>query len=75
MVLREHLRLLWAGTGIGLGTALLAVAPALMGPGGGLPWRSLGLILAGVVANGLLWTWLATRSACRGNLLASLRGE
>ncbi len=75
LVLREHLRLLWAGCGIGLGTALVAVAPVLSGPGGGLPWGSLAWILGGVVVNGLLWTWIATRTACRGNLLASLRGE
>ena len=40
-----------------------------------LPWNSLGLILAAVFANGLVWTWLATRQACRGELLAALRGE
>ncbi|MSU32490.1 MAG: ABC transporter permease [Pedosphaera sp.] len=75
MVLREHLRLLWAGLIVGGGSALLAILPSLNLLGAGLPWKSIGWILGGVICNGLFWTWLATRGACRGNLLASLRGE
>jgi hypothetical protein len=41
----------------------------------GLPWVSLGWILGVVFVNGVLWTWMATRQACRGELLAALRGE
>jgi hypothetical protein len=40
-----------------------------------LPWISLSWILGAVFLNGVLWTWLATRQACRGELLAALRGE
>jgi ABC-type antimicrobial peptide transport system permease subunit len=75
MILREHLRLLWIGTGVGVLTALLAVSPVLATPGGGLPWASLLWIFGAVVLNGVVWTWFATRSACRGGLLAALRGE
>lgn len=75
LILHEHLRLLWIGTGVGVLTALLAVAPALLTPGGGLPWVSLAWILGAVALNGIAWTWFATRSASRGSLLAALRGE
>jgi hypothetical protein len=33
------------------------------------------LILGAVFLNGVFWTWLATRQACRGELLTALRGE
>jgi hypothetical protein len=33
------------------------------------------MTLAAVLANGLLWTWLATRWALRGKLLDALRNE
>lgn len=59
----------------GLASALLATAPMWVTAPRALPWNSLGLILAAVFANGLVWTWLATRQACRGELLAALRGE
>ena len=75
MILSEHLRLLWQGMAWGLASALLATAPMWTTAPRALPWNSLGLILAAVFANGLVWTWLATRQACRGELLAALRGE
>ena len=75
MVLAEHGLLLGLGLGLGLLTALIAILPAVLSPGGEIPWRSLPLTLAGVLLNGVLWTWLATRAALRGELLAALRNE
>jgi hypothetical protein len=46
-----------------------------LAPGAELPWRSLAFTLAGVLASGILWTWLAARVALRGQLLAALRNE
>jgi hypothetical protein len=54
---------------------LIAILPAVLSPGGEIPWRSLPLTLGGVLLNGMLWTWLATRIALRGKLLAALRNE
>jgi hypothetical protein len=51
------------------------VLPALLAPGSPLPYRSLALTLGGVLLNGGVWAWLATRYALRGNLLAVLRNE
>jgi ABC-type antimicrobial peptide transport system permease subunit len=75
MVLAEHALLLALGLGLGLLTALIAVLPAVLSPGGEIPWRSLPLTLGGVLINGLLWTWVATRVALRGELLSALRNE
>jgi putative ABC transport system permease protein len=75
MILREHVLLLLLGLAVGSGAALIAIAPVLLGSAGGFPWRSLGLTFVAVLANGLLWTWIATQRACRGHLLAALRGE
>jgi ABC-type antimicrobial peptide transport system permease subunit len=75
LVLREHRRLLLEGIWVGTASALLAVAPTLLQPGGGFPWAGIALVLAAVLANGLLWTWVATRRACGGPLLTALRGE
>jgi ABC-type antimicrobial peptide transport system permease subunit len=75
LVLHEHLALLGLGLGVGVVAAVVAVLPALLTPGAEFPWRTLSLTLAAVLANGVLWTWLATRVALRGELLAALRGE
>jgi hypothetical protein len=75
LALAEHGALLAAGLILGTGAALVAVLPALMTPGGIIPYLSLGLTLAAVLLNGLLWTWAAARVSFRGNLLAALRNE
>ena len=75
MILSEHLRLLSRGLVLGVLGALWATAPVWSTNPAGLPWARLGGILAAVFVNGVLWTWLSTRQACRGGLLAALRGE
>ena len=75
LVLGEHAALLGLGLAIGLLAAMVAVLPSLMTPGAEFPWFTLSLTLAAVMANGVLWTWLATRVALRGELLAALRNE
>ena len=75
MILSEHLRLLTRGMILGIAAALLATAPIWSANLRGLPWISLSWILGAVFLNGVFWTWLATRQACRGELLAALRGE
>ena len=75
LVLSEHGVLLCAGLGIGIAAAAVAVLPAILSPGTQLPYGSLAVTLAAVLLNGLLWTWLATEYALRGNLLAALRNE
>jgi putative ABC transport system permease protein len=75
LVLSEHGALLVAGLGLGIVAAAVAVLPAILSPGTQLPYGSLAVTLAAVLVNGLLWTWLATGYALRGNLLAALRNE
>ena len=75
LILGEHSVLLGLGLGIGVLAAAVAVLPALLSPGAQAPWHSLVPTLALVLGNGLLWAWVATRVALRGNLLAALRNE
>jgi putative ABC transport system permease protein len=75
LLLCEHAALLGLGLGLGLLAAAVAVLPAFVAPGRQLPVASLALTLGAVLANGGLWTWMATRYALRGNLLAALRNE
>jgi ABC-type antimicrobial peptide transport system permease subunit len=75
LVLTEHGALLGLGLGLGIVAAAVAVLPSLLRPGTALPYGSLALTLGGVLVNGILWTWLATCHALRGNLLATLRNE
>ena len=75
LVLSEHAALLIGGLGVGLVAAAVAVLPALISPGTDLPYRSLGVTVGTVFASGLVWTWLATRLALRGELLNALRNE
>jgi ABC-type antimicrobial peptide transport system permease subunit len=75
LVLCEHAVLLGLGLALGILAAAVAVLPSFLSPAAQLPYRSLALTLGAVCANGILWTWLATRYALRGNLLAALRNE
>ena len=75
LVLSEHGGLLALGLAVGIVSALLAIAPVLLAPGARLHATALGLTLAGVLASGLVWTWLAIRLALRGRLLDALRNE
>jgi hypothetical protein len=72
-VLTEHAALLLLGLLVGTVSAVVAVLPAVLTPGAGIPWLSLSLTLLAVLLNGALWTWLATRRALRGRLVDSLR--
>jgi ABC-type antimicrobial peptide transport system permease subunit len=75
LVFSEHALLLSLGLAVGILAALVAVLPALGSPGAGTSFVSLSLTLAGVLANGILWTWSATMLALRGSPLAALRNE
>jgi hypothetical protein len=75
LVLTEHAALLGLGLGIGIVAALVAVLPALLSPGGKLPYVSWALMLVAVLVNGFVWTWMAIRYALRGDLLQALRDE
>ena len=75
LLLGEHMLLLAAGLACGIIAALVAVLPALLSPGGAVPWLSLTGILAAVALNGAFWTVLAVTFATRGDLLPALRRE
>lgn len=75
LVLSEHAALLGLGLACGIGSALLAVLPALKGVGGEAPGAGLWFTLAAVCLNGLLWAFVAARLALRGTLLEALRAE
>jgi len=75
LVTAEHFGLLAAGLAVGIPAALLAVPPSMRPAGAPFPYLSLGLTLAAVALVGLVWTYLATRLALRGQLLAALRNE
>ncbi|UCH95161.1 MAG: FtsX-like permease family protein [Candidatus Aminicenantes bacterium] len=75
MVLYEHMALLAAGIICGIAAALLATLPSIMTPGAGVPYFTMILLLIIVMLNGVGWTYFASRTAVRGDLLASLRNE
>jgi hypothetical protein len=76
LIVWEHWGLLALGLGCGVTAALVAVAPALASVAvGGPPIGSLALVVLGVAASGLVWTYLAARWALGGPLLAALRNE
>jgi putative ABC transport system permease protein len=75
LVLGEHWLLIVLGLAIGFAAALVAVLPALLSPGTQPSWALILLMLASLAAGGLLWTWLATLAALRGELLPALRNE
>ncbi len=75
MVLAENAFLLLAGVLAGTVSALVAIAPAWIERGAGLPVLSLGTLLAVVIATGLTASLAATIAVVRAPLLAALRAE
>ena len=75
IVLGEHGFLLALGLVLGKVAALVAITPSLLGANARFPFISVAVILVTILASGLFWTWLATKAALRGNLLAALRDE
>ena len=75
LVLAENSFLLVFGVLIGAATALLAVAPHLLGGSAEPPWFSLSLTLAAIVAVGLTAGAAAVAAGLKTPLLASLRRE
>jgi putative ABC transport system permease protein len=74
LVLRENLWLLALGVALGLAAAVLSVLPHLA-LGGQLPWRGVGILLAGVFAVGIIVVYLAASNAARVPILTALRKE
>jgi putative ABC transport system permease protein len=75
MIIAENAFLLFCGLLTGLACALLAISPVIFSRGGQLPTVSLGLLLLGVLAAGLVASLLAAMVAIRSPLLAALRAE
>jgi putative ABC transport system permease protein len=75
MILAETIFILCAGLLAGAGCALIAIAPALADRGGSLPGAGLAILLAAVLAAGVLSAMVATRAAVSGHVLQALRAE
>lgn len=75
LVFLENAALLGAGLFLGTLCALLAVSPALAQRAHTLPLGPLGVLLLLVAGIGLVSIWVASRTAVRLPLLASLRSE
>lgn len=75
MIIAENAFLLICGLLTGMACALLAISPVIFARGGQLPTVSLGLLMLGVLAAGLVASLLASMVAIRSPLLAALRAE
>ena len=75
LILIENLPLFLAGLVCGLLSSLLALLPILTDSGAELPYGFLLLLTAAVLANGLIWIFVATLAATKGKLLPALRHE
>jgi ABC-type antimicrobial peptide transport system permease subunit len=75
LLLAENGFLLLLGLGIGTVTALLSVAPHLLGGAGSIPWPELLAMLAAVLVAGLLTAAAALAATLRAPLVPALRRE
>lgn len=75
LVLAEHWFLHVLGVLLGLSAALVAVSAQLTERGSDTPLGLLAAIVAGILAAGLLFCWIAARIVVRFPLLESLRNE
>src|SRR2546427_3567126 len=73
LVVIEHGALLLVGLAVGIVAAGVAVLPALLSPGAGVPYVSLAVTLAAGLISGGVLTWLATALALRRGFLDALR--
>jgi ABC-type lipoprotein release transport system permease subunit len=69
--------LLLVGTGVGVGTlaALVAIAPAILARASALPYGSLILLVAAVIATGLVASLAAVRFATSMNVVEAIKTE
>ncbi|QDT52369.1 FtsX-like permease family protein [Caulifigura coniformis] len=74
-ILGENLLLVGWGLFVGIGSALLAMAPHLASTGAQPPWRGLGLLAVAVLAAGGLTAIFAMRGALATPIVAALRDE
>ena len=75
MIMAEHILVLLIGTACGFFTAFIAVFPALIIPGGAIPYITVLSTLLIILLSGIIWIYLATAFAIRGDLLPVLRNE
>ncbi|MGC4007026.1 MAG: ABC transporter permease [Pirellulales bacterium] len=75
LLLDENLSILLVGLALGVATALVAIAPNLLGGDAGVPWTALLAVLGIVVATGVLVGGWATRVALCAPLVETLREE
>lgn len=75
LLLLEHGWLLVLGACLGVAAAIVAVWPALSSLGKDLPWASLGITLAAILAGGFLYIWAAARLSSGREFLSALRNE
>jgi len=74
-ILGENLLLVGWGLFIGIGSALLAMAPHLSSTGAQPPWRGLGVLTLAVLTAGGLAAMFAMRGALSAPIVAALRDE
>lgn len=75
MILSEHWFLHLSGVLVGLGAAVLAVSPKLLGGSAPPPWGLLAGINGAVLVGGLVFCALAARAVLRGRLIEAIRQE
>lgn len=75
MVIYEHAGLLLVGLVCGVVAALIAIIPALRGPGADIGHAFLAITVASIAFSGLMWIWVSAWVALRGALLEALRNE
>jgi putative ABC transport system permease protein len=75
LLLSEHILLLVIGTLCGFLTAIIAVLPAMITPGGDVPYLTIFITLLIILFSGAMWIYLATSFAMKGDLIPALRNE
>ena len=75
LVLLENFALLLAGLACGILSALVAILPHLINHDASIPWLSLAVTLALVLAVGLIFGLLAATRVLQAPLLMTLREE
>ncbi len=75
LVFAEHWMLLAMGLACGVVSASVAIYPSISAPGMHVPVGAIALLLAAIVATGLISTALAVIISLRGELIPALRNE
>jgi ABC-type antimicrobial peptide transport system permease subunit len=75
LILFENLFLLTTGLALGTAAAFIGILPSLLSPSFSVPIGFVAVLLVTILLSGIIWIYIPTRNAVKGNIINGLREE